>query len=198
MRVLVYDRTCVRRGGGLSIPWAAGAVLYRAARRLEAARGVASWDEALAWLATLAAPIDELQYWGHGTWGAARVGDERLDARSLLRGHPHRQALDRVGFGPAPLVWFRTCQTVGARAGIAFAESLADLVGGRVAGHTHVIGFHQSGLHGVAAGRRADWSPDDGLRDGTPDAPRTARPSRPWAPRTITCLHGRVPDDWFA
>jgi hypothetical protein len=95
-------------------------------------------------------------------------------------------------------VWFRTCETFGAARGIDFARRLADHLGARVAGHTFVIGFHQSGLHGLAPGCAADWSGDEGLSEGKAEDPRRARSSSPWAPRTITCLTGRVPEEWFA
>jgi len=200
MRALVYDRTCVRRVGGMSRVWAAGAALYRRLGRIDAVRGVASWDEALDWLAALPGPVRELQYWGHGKWGAALVGDDVLDARALAADHPRRPAMEavRARLAPDALVWFRTCETFGARRGIELAERLADFLGARVAGHTFVIHHYQSGLHGLAPGRRADWSPDEGLADGTPDEPRRARTSTPWAPRTITSLMGRVPEAWFA
>ena len=94
--------------------------------------------------------------------------------------------------------WFRTCETFGARRGIAFAEQLSDSLGARVAGHTYVIGFQQSGLHGLFPGARADWSPDEGLVEGTPDDPVRARWSHRSAPHTITALSGRVPAAWFA
>ncbi|HET9622774.1 MAG TPA: hypothetical protein VFP84_15480 [Kofleriaceae bacterium] len=180
--------------------WATGAWLYRGLGRIDAARGVASWDEALAWLSQLEAPIDELQYWGHGKWGRAFVADDVLDARALVPGAPRHRALCalRERLGAHALVWFRTCETFGARVGIDFAERLADFLGARVAGHTHVIDFFQSGLHGLAPGGRADWSPLEGLAEGTADQPRRARRSAPWAPRTITCLRGRVPAAWFA
>lgn len=199
MRVLVYDRTCVRTGGGLSIPWMAGAGLYRALRRIHRSRGVASWPEALLWLASHDEPIQEIQFWGHGKWGSANVGEERLSLASLARAHPHRPLLDALWTRLAPdaLIWFRTCETLGANAGIQFAETLADASGARVAGHTHIIGFHQSGLHGLGPGQRADWSPAEGLAAGTPDAPLRGAWSRPWAPRTVTCLAGRVPPAWF-
>jgi hypothetical protein len=199
MRALVYDRTCIRSGGGLTIPWAAGAGLYRALRRIDRAKGVASWAEAFAWLAAQDQPITEIQYWGHGKWGSASVGRERFAVASLLRNHAHRPLLDavRARLAPDALVWFRTCETLGAVPGIDFAETLADFLGARVAGHTHIIGFHQSGLHGIAPGQRADWSPDEGLAEGTPHAPVRGAWSRPWAPRTVTCLAGRVPAAWF-
>ena len=95
-------------------------------------------------------------------------------------------------------MWFRTCETLGAVRGIEFAERLSDFLGARIAGHTFIVAFHQSGLHGVAPGVRADWSPEEGVEEGTPEEPVSAKWSRPWATRTITCLHGRVPPAWFA
>jgi hypothetical protein len=192
MRALVYDR----RAGGLSRAWAAGSVLYRGLRRIDAVRGVDSWDEALGWLATLPDPIDELQYWGHGKWGCALVADDVLDVRSLVTRRAQLEAV-RERLAPDALVWFRTCETFGARRGIELAERLADFLGARVAGHTSVIHFHQSGLHGLAPGMRAPWAADEGLVEGTADAPQRARSSAPWAPHTITCLAGRVPERWF-
>jgi len=200
MRVTVFDRTCVRTGGHLSPIWAAGSALYRGLGRIDARCGAASWDEALVWLAARPAPITELQYWGHGTWGGARIADDCLDADALSPAHRLRAPLEAVRerLAPDALVWFRTCKTLGTRSGIDFAERLADFLGARVAGHTYVIGFHQSGLHGLAPGVRADWSADEGLAEGAVDAPVHAKSSRPWAPRTITCLHGEVPAAWFA
>jgi hypothetical protein len=200
MRVLVYDRTCVRRVGGMSRIWATGAALYRRLGRIDAASGVASWDEALGWIAAQPEPITELQYWGHGKWGCAFVGDDALDAGALAAGHPRRSAMEAVRerLAPDALVWFRTCETFGARRGIDLAERLADFLGARVAGHTFVIHHYQSGLHGLAPGGRADWSAEEGLVEGTAEDPRRARISAPWAPRTITSLSGQVPEAWFA
>jgi len=193
--VVLYDRTCVTRRGALTPAWAAGVALYRAAGRIDAARGVTSWADALSYLAALPAAITELQYWGHGKWGRALVADDSLDASSIDRG---QLAGLRDQLAPDALVWFRTCETIGAAAGIDFAERLADHLGARVAGHTYVIGFHQSGLHGLRPGMRAHWSPAEGLAEGSPDAPRRAHGSHRRAPRTITCLAGAVPEPWFA
>lgn len=200
MRVLVYDRTCLGRGGNLTPAWAAGAWLYRALGRVDAAYAATSWDEALGWLATRPAPIEELQYWGHGHWGGARIREDVLDAGALAPAHPLHGGLAalRAQLAPDALVWFRTCETLGAARGIDFAERLADFLGARIAGHTYVIGFHQSGLHALRPGARADWSPAEGLAEGSADAPRRAKRSRPWAPRTITCLAGEVPPAWYS
>src|SRR6185437_12193271 len=99
-------------------------------------------------------PIAEVQYWGHGRWGRALVAEDVLDARALGAGHPLRRGLDalRERLAPGALLWFRTCETFGASPGIDFARRLSDHLGARVAGHTYIIGFHQSGLHGLAPG----------------------------------------------
>jgi len=196
MRVVVYDKTCVKTRGRLSPIWAAGARMYRGLRRVDAVHGVASWDEALTWLGAQREALSEIQYWGHGKWGCALVGEDALDANAL---HTRKAALDAVRerLAPDALVWFRTCETLGAKRGIDFGERLADFFGARVAGHTYIIGFHQSGLHGVSPGSRADWSPAEGLAEGTPDEPQRARWSRPWVPRTITALTGAIPAAWI-
>jgi hypothetical protein len=194
-RLMVYDRTCSRLGRA----WSLGGRLYRLRGRIDATYGATSWGDALWWLGARREPIAELQYWGHGKWGRAVVDDDVLDASALAAGHAlHRDlAALRERLAPDALVWFRTCETFGARAGIDFAERLADWLRVRVAGHTYVIAFHQSGLHGLRPGMRADWSPEEGLAAGTSRDPERARWSSPFAPRTITCLRGRVPDAWF-
>ena len=192
MRVVVYDRTCVRDRGRLSPIWALGARLYRRLGRVDAVHGVASWEEAFAWLASHET-ISELQYWGHGKWGRAFVREDVLDATRI----PQLAAV-RERLAPDALVWFRTCETFGAHAGHDFAQRLADFLGARVAGHTYVIGFHQSGLHGLAPGTRPHWPADEGLLEGSPQAPERARWSKPWAPNTITALTGQVPARYFS
>lgn len=195
MKVLVYDRTCRWLGQA----WRAGARLYGWQGRLDAVYPAATWPDALAWLAARPEPIDELQYWGHGNWGVVRLGDTALDEDALVPGHAYHPGIEalRERLAPGALVWLRTCETFGARRGQAFAMRLADTLGARVAGHTHVIGFHQSGLHGLLPGARPAWRADEGLAEGTPEAPVRARRSHPWAPCTITCLDGAVPTAWF-
>jgi hypothetical protein len=196
MRLVVYDRTCIRERGRLSPIWAAGVGLYRRLGRIDDSLGVASWDEALDWLATQRDPIHEIQYWGHGKWGRALVEHHAFDRYSITL-QADKLAAIRERPVPDALVWFRTCETFGANAGLDFAQALSDTLGVRVAGHTYVIGFHQSGLHGLLPGNRPSWSPSEGLREGTPEAPVRAKPSRPWAPNTITLWSGRIPDRWF-
>ena len=204
LRVLVYDRTCVPGArDGRPIPltpaWRAGAWLYARLDRIDLSFGATSWGEAIAWLLAIepSSSIAEVQYWGHGRWGQALCGSECLDRDAFARG-PHADRLrafrERLLADGEALFWFRTCELFGAHAGHDFARAWADTLGVRVAGHTFVIGFHQSGLHSLRPGETPGWSLEEGIARGTPEAPEAARPSRPWAPNTITCLHGKIPD----
>jgi Domain of unknown function (DUF4347) len=191
VRLLVYDR-----GDRLTRFWKPGAALYRRLGRIDATLGVDSWDQAFAWLAQHD-EIREIQYWGHGKWGSALVGDDVFDAASLQGKHAKALAAIRERLVPDALWWFRTCETFGANAGHDFAQRVAETLDARVAGHTFIIGFHQSGLHGLAPGMRPDWSPAEGLLEGSAADPQRARWSKPWAPRTITALNGVIPANWF-
>jgi hypothetical protein len=198
LRLMIFDRTCVGRVLGLSRAWSLGARWYRWRGWLDATRGVASWDEAFAFLDEHQRehPIGQVQFWGHGKWGDVRVAGEALSCESLRRSHPHAAMLARVRARLAPdaLVWLRTCESFGAERGRRFARELADFMGTRVAGHTYVIGPWQSGLHALAPGAVPDWSADEGLEEGTGSAPKRAKISRPGEPRTIHCLQGELPD----
>lgn len=188
---------------GLSSAWTAGASLYRGLGRLDAAFGASSWDEALVWIAGTyrERPIAELQYWGHGRWGRVFVDRDALDASALDDGHrlhaPLMALKERLLPDARSLVWLRTCEAFGAHAGHAFAAKLADGLGARVAGHTHVIGAVQSGLHGLRPGHLPTWSASEGIAEGTAAEPKTAHGSSFLRPHTITCFEGAVPEAWI-
>lgn len=205
LRLLVFDRTCAGRRGlpGLSQAWGAGRVLYRGLGRIDAGIGVASWAEALHWLATTQAPrsIAEIQFWGHGRFGQALVAGEVLDASAVSPGHPHHEQLSRIRArllrAERGLWWFRTCETFGTQAGHDFARAWSRFFGCRAAGHTHVIGVWQSGLHTLLPDADPAWSVTEGTgRPATAGAPARALPSRPGAPNTISFLHGQIPEDF--
>lgn len=200
LRLAIYDRTCRGRGPlpGLSHAWQTGSALYRASGCIDASRGVTSWREALDWVARVEPhdPIAEVQFWGHGKWGRALIGNEALDRDALGARHPLARSLAAVRERLSPagaLVWFRTCETLGASAGQDFARAFSEALDCTVAGHTYVIGFWQSGLHALAPGATPAWSPAEGLREGTPDHPIAAAWSMPGEPCTITCLVPRLP-----
>lgn len=202
IRLMIYDSTCLGRirTGGLSRIWRLGGAVYRALGRFDRVCGASSWAEALDFLATAGAPtrIAEIQFWGHGKWGAPRIGTEVLARPSLSAGHPLYEGLravrDRLVPGGQGLWWFRACETFGAIPGQEFARAFTEFFGCRAAGHTYIISFFQSGLHTLRPGEAPYWPTDEGLRRGTPEEPLEAHPSTPGAPHTITCLRSRLPD----
>jgi hypothetical protein len=199
LRLVVYDTTQRSRAPrALGWSWHYGTLLYRGLGRVDAAHGATSFADAFDWLARFAPerPIGELQFWGHGKWGQLFIDRERLDRSVLSSGHEHHTGFERLRarLAPGALLWFRTCETLGAQAGQDFASALGDATGARVAGHTFVIGFFQSGLHCLQPGARPHWSATEGLARGSADAPESALNSGPDQPNTITCLQGHVPD----
>lgn len=198
LRLLVYDATQARRPPRLlGWSWRIGARLYEARGLLDESYAATGFDGALDFLARAERPIGEIQFWGHGKWGRALIARESFDRSSLAPSHHWRPKLDAVRerLTPGALIWFRTCETLGARPGHDFAQALSDFTGARVAGHTFVIGYFQSGLHAVAPGERPDWDPTEGLAAGTAEHPERAHLSGPDQPNTITCFTGRLPDD---
>ncbi|MEQ1569233.1 MAG: DUF4347 domain-containing protein [Myxococcota bacterium] len=207
LRLMVYDRTCTDtrwRGAaapvGLTHTWQVGGAGYSALGRLDAWAGASTWDEALGWIAQVSPsePISEIQYWGHGQRGRVRIDAEALTRASLGPTAPHRRVLEQIRerMDPAGQWWFRTCDTFGGQAGQSFAAAWTEFFGCAAAGHTHVIGPWQSGLHRIAPGAAPHWSAWEGLAEGTPQHPGRSLWSAPWRPNTITCLHGAVPEGW--
>jgi len=201
LRLIVFDATQRQRAPrALGYSWQYGTYLYRALGRVDAAFGAQDFRQAFEWLATHEPdrPIAELQFWGHGRWGRVMIDGEVLDRQLLSPAHPHHTGLQRLRARLAPdaLIWFRTCETLGAQAGHDFAASLADATGARVAGHTFIIGFLQSGLHCLRPGMKPDWPSSEGLARGSAEAPEAALSSALGAPNTITCLTGSIPEGY--
>ena len=194
LRLMIYDRTC----GYLTATWVAGAWLYAGLRRLDAWQGASTWEEALEWLATHepSRPIAEIQYWGHGNWGALLMDRVRLDVTAFEPQHPMYLRLARIRERMLPnarsLLWFRTCETFGTEVGHRFARACADFFDATVAGHTYVIAWAQSGLHTLRPGETPAWPIDEGLGPN----PKRARWSGFFAPNTISCLHGSIPPEY--
>lgn len=202
MRLMIYDdgERGPTLGLGLTHSWIVGGHLYKALGRLDDFAGARSWAEALDWIVLRLAREDrqltELQIWSHGKWGCALMGEERLDADTLDPDHELHPRLSQLRELIAPsgaLWWFRTCETLGADAGQSFACQWADFFNMTVAGHTHIIGPVQSGLHAVEPGASPDWSPTEGLIEGSCDDPRRAAASSMRARNSIVCLTGRIP-----
>lgn len=205
LHLMIYDNTCGGYGGlpGLSHSWWAGGHLFQLFSRFDAFKGVRTWEEALEWLGTYepTRQIAEVQFWGHGNWGNAYIDRVPLDQSSLQKGHPYYEGLCRLQerfVGPRALWWFRTCETFGAIPGQQFAKAFGQFLNCRVAGHTYIIGPWHSGLHCLAPGQEPSWDPAEGLKEGTPEAPRRALWSHPFRPRTLHFLHSHIPSKWDA
>lgn len=197
LRLMLYDRSCRGRGvvPGLSHAWAFGGALYRALGRIDAWYGAWSWAEGLDWLrdAARTRPIAEIQFWGHGEWGGLWIDEELLTRAALEPGHYLHDRLAAVKARLVPggnaLWWFRSCDVFGTQVGHDFARAWTRFFGSRAAGHTYTINILQSGLHLLRPGEEPTWSLDEGVVPGLFHASE----SSVLAPRTITCLHNRVP-----
>ncbi|MDI3287299.1 DUF4347 domain-containing protein [Polyangium sp. 15x6] len=216
MKLVVFDATdtprahvrgaiaegAAPRSMGLSPIWWMGTWMHRLLRAADATLGARSWEEALAWAASISESrnraIGSIQFWGHGAWGYMAIGRSRLDHASLGSDHAMAAAIDRLRerlTGPEALFWLRCCSAFGGQSGRAFAGRLASRLGCRVAGHTYVIGFWQSGTHSVRPGESATWSPREGVRvEG--ERAIGALTSSATEPNTVTCLRVDWPEAW--
>jgi hypothetical protein len=196
LRLVVFDATQMRRPPRwLGRAWHVGSTLYRLQGAVDRSFGARSFESAFAWLERVRGSVAELQFWGHGKWGRALIDRQPWDRTALGDGHPLRRGLDvlRERLTPDALIWFRTCETLGALPGQDFAKALGDFTGARIAGHTYEIGFFQSGLRALAPGQTPSWDPNEGLAEGDPANPLRSLPSRADAPSTVTCLTTRLP-----
>lgn len=200
LRLMFYDRTCTEEFGafGLTQAWWVGGILYDALGRLDAHRGVATWEEGLDWLLghQPERPIAEIQFWGHGKWGGLWMDEEVIGLEVLSPGHRLYQRFaalrQRLLPGGQALWWFRCCDTFGTERGHELARGWTRFYDCRAAGHTHHIGFLQSGLQVLEPGAEPGWPASEGVVPGLSHA----RHSSLRAPRTITCLRGAIPDGW--
>jgi len=198
LRVMLFDRSCRGRGllPGLSHAWSAGGVLYRALARIDASFGAGSWAEGLDWLLDVSRtrPISQIQFWGHGEWGGVWIDEELLTAAALEPGHYLHDRLAMLKQRLVPhesLWWFRSCDVFGTDEGHAFARSWTRFFDCRAAGHTRQIMVFQSGLHVLGPSEEPTWPRDEGVVDGLWHGDESSM----FAPRTISCLQNKVPEE---
>jgi hypothetical protein len=148
--------------------WAAGSTLLSGADARIAAR---NWVDARKQLSARIAEIPvgtthvEAQVWGHGAEGESRIGGERLTAEDV----PSLAALFPLAARPTlrfprglhVTVWLRQCDTLGGKAGHAFASAFSS-AGLDVVGHCAVISlprpWQQREVCGLRAGASPWWS----------------------------------------
>ncbi len=194
LRLMFYDKTCTGRGPlpGLTHAWRGGGLLYAGLQRFDAWHGVSSWSEALDWLLSHGAGIEEIQYWGHGEWGGLWIDNELIDIEVLNPQHRLYKKLSQLRacmHSPQSLWWFRCCDVFGTEKGHDFARRWTRFFNCRAAGHTYTIGFLQSGLHVLEPGAEPHWPHNEGVLPWMSHA----KESSLLAPNTIACLRGALP-----
>lgn len=196
-RVMVYDAT--EENFLLGASWWWGAKLYRARGDVDAYKGVRSFEEMVRWLLSLNTDLSEVQFWGHGWFGFFAIAKRWISARVLDpkddRGlYPLLVDLRSRFVGDDALWWFRTCSTFGGEMGHEFAKEWANFFEMTVAGHTHIIGPWQSGLHTLGVDEEPGWDAREGWT-GSPSKPK-GKHSFPWVPNTIFATQGDIPAGW--
>jgi hypothetical protein len=200
LRLLLYESThnpflASWHRGLLFISWRLGVHFYRLLGRFDDCHGATDWEDGLSWLGNILPdrPIAEIQYWGHGFPGAARLNNQFLDVNALSSSHPLNPALRKIAQrleGPGALWWFRVCSIFQGEEGQAFASAWSTFFCCRVAGFTQIIGPLQGGLHSLRPGQQPSWEATEGSESSW--LPQWIR----LGPHTITCLTGRIPDEW--
>ena len=200
LRLTIYDKTDITSDLlGLDVPiglthsWFAGGRLYRMMRWVDETRGFATWEDALDWLAHTEPDqkIKQIQVWGHGGPGRSYMAGEALSHDSVYQGR-HVLALQLIAdrMTRDGVIWFRQCSVFAGPNGHRFARTGANEMGCRVAGHTHIIGPWQSGLHTIEPNENPRWPTGEGLVDGKPVW------GRPWTANTVNMLRSDIPDGW--
>jgi len=200
LRLLLYESShnplfAIWHRGLLFITWRLGVLFYRLLGRFDACHGAVDWEDGLSWLGNIQPdrPIAEIQYWGHGFPGAARLNNQFLDVSAVSSSHPLNPSLCKIAQrleGPDALWWFRTCSIFQGEEGQKFAQAWTTFFGCRVAGFTRTIGPLQGGLHSLRPGQQPGWTVTEGLESSW--LPQWIK----LGPHTITCLTGRIPDGW--
>jgi len=157
--LIVYDAT--RKPSLLDESWGSGAFSMWLRGRSDGMLGALSWKEVFQWLKQRRedhGPIKELQFWGHGHPGEAYINGKSI--RDVIGHLDWKELMDKNG-----LWWFRTCSTFHGEEGKKLAEQFSALLGCRVAGHTHKIGFPtHSGLHSILPFEKANWKDNEGKK----------------------------------
>ena len=186
-------------GEQLRFSWVTGGLLYRLFGSIEEVRGCSNWTEALRFLSEVqpGKKIKSIQFWGHGTPGYVWINGHPLSMRSLLATSAHRQYLLRLKerLTEDSVVWFRACNVAATSEGQLFVQSLANLLGCKVAAHTFIVHAWHGGLHTIEPGQEPYWPIDEGVKVSK-DGKLQMLWTKPWSPNTIFCLNGKIPEGW--
>jgi len=195
VNIIVYDNTNVPPAGAYTVGdrvrsafnthesltfwWKLGSLIDQVRGFADYSVPAATWDEAFRGIKeAVAAEADKtgepatiasLQFWGHGSPGAAYMGSASggvLRASTLNTGGQFHTAAREVAGLMHPKeghVWFRCCMPFQGASGQAFATAAASAFQAPVVGHTFTIHALQSGTRVLQPGQRPDWDEDEGI-----------------------------------
>lgn len=168
MKVLIYDET-PQPWNLLDESWWAGAWFAKTRGRFDHKIGAVSWPDALEKLLKISEgkKIEELHYWGHGSWGKVFMGRKAINIAALTNPEHvwHAQLRELAGrFTERSEVWFRVCGVFGNAKGQAFATALSELFGCRCIGSSFIIGPIHAGVHSIKPGEEPSWPEKEGVK----------------------------------
>lgn len=185
MKVTIYDKVAWPgfMQWCLKTSWLLGCIFQKLVGAVDEYYGASSWADAQAWLKSRGSPIEQVQYWGHGSPGTVWLAGQAVPTAAWLSLKPL--------LAPNALIWFRVCDSFQGAAGQAFSKALADGLGCMIAGHTRIIGLWQGGLYTRAPWMPASWDVTEG---GEPSWIR--EDLNPFHKHTILCLKTKIPKGW--
>jgi hypothetical protein len=154
---------------GLTFWWRAGGALDYMLGKCDVVVQADGWECALKGICEAArkrkSKIGSLQFWGHGSDGAAYMAGEALNSDSFKSTGKHIALLHDVRGLMHPKegsVWYRVCQAFRSAKGKTFAKTTADFFKVPAVGHTFIIWALQSGTKVLDPGKSPDWDDDEG------------------------------------
>lgn len=188
MKVLLYDNTENKFVGW---SWKIGARIYKVLGIFDKVVPVHDWEEAIDSLVKIYINDPDcrymnVQFWGHGSPGQARINRKALKLEHLDGIAPGMFA------GTNSLFWFRCCSTFRGEKGHQFAKDVCTKLGCQVSGHTYIIGFpFHSGLHSLKPGQTPEWQLMEGEK-----ASGGSKMSMFGEPNTIWTWKNKIPEGW--
>lgn len=192
MRLVIFDAT--RKPSILDETWGIGSFSMWFRGRTDGMFGVLNWNEAFTLLRNRSNEyglIKEVQIWSHGKPGQVLINGEKLtdfiNDNIVIEVFKKNPIMD-----PNGLFWFRTCSTFQGEIGKQFAKDFSNIVGCRIAGHTHIIGCPtHSGLHSIKPNEEPSWPNEEGR-----NKKGKLLKSRIWRTNTIMFWRNTVPEGW--
>ena len=151
--------------------WRTPRILEMAHTQANLVMGASNWDDAITKIIDACTsikrngkPLGVIQFWGHGMPGVPMMGEHRLsypafkDNSSSLYA---RLCQMRDLISPATYLWFRCSSFFSGEMGRNAVEHFTNFFRCKLVGHTHKIGFIQSGCYVVDIKDKPRWPVTD-------------------------------------